>query len=140
MKRFLVLFLLLFLPSFANAKTPIEIISILDGDTVRAKIDNNKFDIRLIGIDCAETSKNNRAYKQAYLQNKDIDEILKEGKNAKKYLEFLLKKSKTTSFEFKGLDDYKRVLGVLYFGEININKKLKQDGYCKEYIYSSPHL
>ena len=41
--------------SYAASKTPVKIVKILDGDTIRAKINDNIFSIRLIGIDCYET-------------------------------------------------------------------------------------
>src|SRR5699024_8400389 len=110
--------------SYAASKTPVKIVKILDGDTIRAKINDNIFSIRLIGIDCYETTPNNRAYKQAYNNNLTIGEVIKNGKFSKKYLINLYKKSNVQTFEFMGLDYYKRPLGVLYFDDVNINQKM----------------
>lgn len=64
MKKFLLLLTLLSLPAFAAI--PIEVLEVYDGDTIKVKVNNgNDFLIRLQGIDCYETSKINRAYKQA---------------------------------------------------------------------------
>lgn len=119
--------------SYAVSKTPVKIVKILDGDTIRAKINDNIFSIRLIGIDCYETTPNNRAYKQAYNNNLTIDEVIKNGKFSKKYLINLYKKSNVQTFEFMGLDYYKRPLGVLYFDDVNINQKMLNHGGCLKF-------
>ncbi|MBE7707687.1 MAG: thermonuclease family protein [Cyanobacteria bacterium SIG27] len=41
----------------------------------------------------------------------------------------------TASFEFRGIDKYSRVLGILYFDDTNINQKLIDEKYCKVYKY-----
>ena len=119
--------------SYAASKTPVRIVKILDGDTVRAKINDNIFSIRLIGIDCYETTPNNRAYRQAYNNNLTIDEVIKNGKFSKKYLINLYKNSNVQTFEFMGLDYYKRPLGVLYFDDVNINQKMLNHGGCLKF-------
>lgn len=133
---FLLVFVMVNCSYSLSVKIPIELITILDGDTIIARINDNKFSIRLSGIDCYETSKINRAYKQAYNDNLSIDNVIKKGLAAKNYLEELYRKSKKdVYFEFQGLDNYKRVLGILYFDELNVNDELKNAGYCKVYIY-----
>lgn len=119
--------------SYAASKTPVKIVKILDGDTIRAKINDNIFSIRLIGIDCYETTPNNRAYRQAYNNNLTIDEVIKNGKFSKKFLINLYKKSNVQTFEFMGLDYYKRPLGVLYFDDVNINQKMLNHGGCLKF-------
>lgn len=119
--------------SYAASKTPVRIVKILDGDTVRAKINDNIFSIRLIGIDCYETTPNNRAYKQAYNNNLTIGEVIKNGKFSKKFLINLYKNSNVQTFEFMGLDYYKRPLGVLYFDDVNINQKMLNHGGCLKF-------
>ena len=89
----ILIFFLVVTPSCAASKTPVRIVKILDGDTVRAKINDNIFSIRLIGIDCYETTPNNRAYKQAYNNNLTIDEVIKNGKFSKKYFIYIYYKS-----------------------------------------------
>lgn len=139
MKNFLTisLFLLLFAQTaaFADVRTPVELVRISDGDTVVARIDKNEFKIRLIGIDCYETAKINRAYKQAYQNNLSIEEVVTKGLDSKRYLEELYAQNKNskTAIEFKGLDIYNRVLGVLDFDKLNVNKNLKLHGGCMMY-------
>lgn len=114
MKKILILLTILFLSLSAHASIPIEVLKIYDGDTIKAKINSgNKFSIRLQGIDCYETSKIHRVYKQAYVNNIEIDEVIKKGNNAKTYLKNLYKNSNTAIFDFMRVDKYGRVLGVV---------------------------
>ncbi len=133
--RLLLILLVFSQATFADVRTPVELVRISDGDTVVARIDKNEFKIRLIGIDCYETAKINRAYKQAYQNNLSIDEVVDKGLNSKRYLEELYAQNKNskTSIEFKGLDIYNRVLGVLYFDKLNVNENLKLHGGCMMY-------
>ncbi len=103
---------------------------------MEAKIDKNKpFKIRLIDIDCYETSKIHRAYKQAYCNHKSIDDVIAAGLDSKKYLQNLYdnNKSNGTYLEFKGIDIYGRALGILYFDTLNVNENLKNSGGCLNY-------
>ncbi len=121
---------------FANEQIKIKLVKIIDGDTIIGKIDKNEFSIRLNGIDCYETSKINRAYKQAYTENLSISEVVKKGNYAKTYVKYLYKQSnKNVYLEFKGLDTYKRVLGILYFDRLNINDELINKNICNVYNY-----
>lgn len=122
---------------FADTRTPIQITKITDGDTIEAKINNNPFIIRLIGIDCYETCKIHRAYHQAYDNNISIDDVIVRGLESKKYLQQLYKSnhSKQSLFEFRGVDKYGRALGILYFNDINVNQKLLENGGCMKYEY-----
>jgi len=136
MKFLYLIFILFLFCNSAFADIPIEIIKIYDGDTILAKIENNKFPIRLYGIDCYEISANNRAYKQAYLENLNIKEVTEKGKFSKKYLKKLLLNTKIANFEFKGLDNYKRVLGIIYLDQKNINNLMLKEGFCTPYSVS----
>lgn len=134
MNKFLILFALLFLP--AHASIPIEVLKVYDGDTIKVKLDSgNKFSIRLQGIDCYETSRIHRAYKQAYEGKVNIDEVIKKGNEAKSFLKSLYKKSNDISFDFMGVDKYGRVLGIVYFDNLNINEELLKKKVCMPYVF-----
>ncbi len=137
MKKFLLLIgFLLSTVSFASERIPIIITKIIDGDTVRVKMQSeNKFALRLAGIDCYETHLSHRAKSQAYDDKLNVDEIIKKGMSAKEYLKELKNNTKDISFEFRGIDKYSRVLGILYFDDTNINQKLIDEKYCKVYKY-----
>ena len=109
---------------------------VLDGDTVKVTFESgNKFSIRLIGIDCFETEPIHRAYKQAYYSHLSIDQVIYKGNQAKIHLENLHKRATHISFVFQGVDKYGRVLGILYFGNLNINQHLLDKGLCLPYVY-----
>ena len=119
-----------------TAKIPITRMKVLDGDTVKVTFESgNKFSIRLIGIDCFETEPIHRAYKQAYYSHLSIDQVIYKGCEAKIYLENIYKNAKNISFVFQGVDKYGRVLGILYFDNININQHLLDKGLCLPYVY-----
>ena len=120
MKYITVLLIFFFASSsvFAHetVKIPVQLVKMIDGDTITAKIDDNEFDIRLKGIDCFEIKKKDRAYKQAYLNNLKIDKVIQMGKSSKEFLEKLYNNSaKNVFFEFEGIDFYGRALGYVYF-------------------------
>lgn len=119
-----------------QSKISIKNLKVLDGDTVKVTFESgNKFSIRLIGIDCFETEPIHRAYKQAYYSHLSIDQVIYKGCEAKNYLENLYKNAKNISFVFQGIDKYGRVLGILYFDNININQHLLDKGLCLPYVY-----
>lgn len=135
-KIFIVVALLSLLSSYADSKTPITILKIIDGDTLEVHTNNkNKFSLRLFEIDCYETSQSHRAKSQAYDDKINLADVIDKGLNAKKYLRKIKNNAKEISFEFKGIDKYGRVLGVLYLDNININQKLIDEKYCKIYKY-----
>ena len=119
----------------AESKIPIEIVKITDGDTIQAKLEKNKFAIRLIGVDCYETSKIHRAYTQAYINHLSVEEVVNRGNRSKLYLEKLYRENKNFFLDFKGVDKYGRVLGIIYFDKLNINEELLKNGGCMIYNY-----
>jgi len=141
MRKLLVLVLVLLfifsLPVLAETKTPIKIVSISDGDSLKAQIDKNEFRVRLVDIDCYETCKIHRAYRQAYDNGITIDEVVKRGNESKQYLlDLYLKNNKKNVFlEFRGIDKYGRALGILYFGTMNVNEEMKKHGGCMVYEF-----
>lgn len=88
-----------------------------DGDTVvLLDADNTQHKIRLNGIDAPENG-------QPY------------GDKSKEYLTGLIARKEVT-VEVKGKDRYKRILGVVYLGEVNINAEMIRAGYAWNYKYS----
>ena len=127
---FIILGLFLTLPSYA--KTKIEVLKVYDGDTILAKISDNTFRIRLIGIDCFEGSVSDRAVWQAKKYNMTVDEVVSYGNFAGDILKGKLNK-KDVYFAFRGIDKYNRALGILYVDDVNINNELLKTPYCKVY-------
>jgi len=128
MKYNLIICFLLFFTLFAEAKTRVKLLYVIDGDTVKIEAPGTleKRSFRLDDIDTYETKKINRAYKQAYANKITIDEVIRRGKRQKKYLEKLLKNKKIYIVTSEKKDRYKRLTGTLYAGKININKKIQK--------------
>jgi micrococcal nuclease len=127
-----------------NAKTStktsagmVKVLKITDGDTIVVILGANKEKVRLIGIDCPETSKNNRAFRQAYEAKLNIDEVVKRGKIAKERLRKIINASNDeVTLIIEGKDRYERILGRIYDSQNNdIGKKLANEGYCLPYTY-----
>lgn len=118
-------------------KIVIDVVKIIDGDTMKVKLENNTFSVRLVGIDCFESAEvnNYRAYKQAYENKIEITNVIQHGIRSTNYVKDLYKNSKKQYLEFKGLDKYKRVLGVIYFDDLNVNEELLKKNICPSYIY-----
>lgn len=110
------LFVLIFLASgdFFSGK----VIRVSDGDTiVILTADNTQTRIRLDGIDCPETG-------QDY------------GQKAKQFVADLCA-GKTIKIENKGIDRYKRVLGVVIVDGVNVNEELVRNGLAWHYKHFS---
>lgn len=137
-KIILLLVIVLGLAVYAEERVQVTLFRVYDGDTIEVINENNqKENIRLIGIDCYETSTNNRAYKQAYENKLSIEQVVAGGTKAKLALIELFKtnKSKKLYLERHGKDHYNRTLGIIYLGKININKYMLESGNALEYKY-----
>ncbi len=123
---------------FAAQTESIRITKITDGDTVKGIVNGKEISIRLSGIDCYETSKRDRAYKQAYLNKMTIEEVVQRGKDSKEILTNLLKTNNNITIEFTDIDKrYKRNVGILYAGEVNVNEYMMQKGGCMCFEYKN---
>lgn len=125
------------LPLYADSLTPITITKIYDGDTVQAEVEGEVFLVRLKGVDCYETMRISRAYRQAYEEKITIEEVVERGEKSKEYLSGLFNQvgKDRIYFQFQGVDRYSRALGVLYFGRVNVNKEMINGGGCLVYEY-----
>lgn len=113
-----ILVLLLLFPILLSAQTlKGKVVRVSDGDTVvLLDADNTQHKIRLNGIDAPENG-------QPY------------GDKSKEYLSNLIA-GKEVIVEVKGKDRYKRILGVVYSGEVNVNAEMIRAGYAWNYKYS----
>ena len=116
---------ILFALSFpAHAATPRTFVAkvdrISDGDTVIATSDNGtKLRIRLLGIDAPEITHGTKAG-QPY------------GEEVRDYLDHLIG-GKTVRVDAYGPDKYKRVLGVVWDEQVNVNLLMVAMGYAEVY-------
>lgn len=113
-----ILVLLFLFPIFLSAQTlKGKVVRVSDGDTVvLLDADNTQQKIRLHSMDAPENG-------QPY------------GDKSKEYLSSLIA-GKTVVIDMKGTDQYKRILGVVYLGDTNINAEMIRAGYAWNYKYS----
>ena len=107
---------------------------ITDGDTIKAVVNGENESIRLLDIDCFETSKNPRAIWQSEYYHKSIGDILKQGFYSKQRLEDKLKGKKELVLKWKQRDKYKRILGKIYLDDEDINEYMLKNGGCQQYV------
>lgn len=142
MKRFIItMLILLSVTEIVTANACLEnikITKITDGDTVRGIVNGKEMSIRLSGIDCYETSKRDRAYKQAYLNKMSIEDVVKKGKESKEILTNLLKNNNNITVRFTDVDKrYNRNVGIIYAGNLNVNDYMVQNGGCMMFEYKN---
>lgn len=117
MRNFLLL-LSFFIPILLSAHVlKGKIVGVSDGDTVMLlDSSNTQYKIRLDEIDAPESG-------QAY------------GKRAKEYLSDLIF-GKIVTIEYTKKDRYKRILGIIYLNDKNINEEMVKAGYAWRYYYN----
>lgn len=120
------------LPSYASLES-IDIVKVCDGDTIKVRCGGEVFNLRLAGIDCYETGKINRAYKQAYLDKITIEEVVERGKFSKEYLRKRLQESKDFKVKITDTGRYGRPVGILYSDGVDMNSELIRKGGCFPY-------
>ncbi len=108
-KFFFLIFLIATVFNVHGKTVKVKIIHVIDGDTVIARtVKNSKMKIRLIGIDAPEKNQQH-------------------GKDSKKYLDQLIS-SKIVSVLISNKDKYRRHLGTIFIGKINVNLELVKSG------------
>lgn len=134
MKRFAFLFLTVVFFLFAFVKeNPCEVTYVYDGDTFSCRLENGKeIKVRLIGIDTPEVHENRRAYGQTRYFG-SLDEVLSWGREAKYFVEELLKLYKIVYLELdvQKTDKYGRILAYVWLPDgTMLNELLLREGYA----------
>jgi micrococcal nuclease len=120
--------------SLAQTKTEATVITVVDGDTLRLRIGQDRELLRLIGIDTPETRINKRAEKQAERNFTDTDTIIKLGERAKSAVNGMAPVGTRIRVEFdvERRDHYGRLLGYVYLPDGSmLNEKILSMGYGK---------
>jgi micrococcal nuclease len=137
-KSFLILGLLAglttsFLTSLSFAREPIrtvigKVTKVSDGDTIQITTpEQTKLRVRLYGMDAPETPKINQ---RTGLVNKPGQPY---GKESWKALEGKIM-GKQVRLDILDIDKYKRMVGMIWIGNRNINLEMVQEGYAEAYI------
>ena len=108
----------------------IEVIRVIDGDTIEIK-----HSVRLNDIDCYENKNNRRSNWQAKEYNKTKAEVIEAGKQSQQTLQDLINENKDNLYiDVKRLDRHKRLLGDVYIGngknKKSINDYMLKSGGC----------
>lgn len=113
--------------------------AVVDGDTVRVKIDGRGVEsVRLIGIDTPESRENKKARKDAERSGSDLKVILAQGEEATNHLKTLLPKGTMVKLEsdVQSHDRYGRRLAYIYLSDGSmLNEKIIRDGYASLMTY-----
>lgn len=113
--------------------------TVVDGDTVRVKIDGVGVEsVRLIGIDTPESRDNKKARKDAERSGSDLNVILEQGKKATEHLRAILPKDTAVKLEsdVQSHDRYGRRLAYIYLTDgTMLNEKMVRDGYANLMTY-----
>ena len=103
---------------------------VIDWDTIRVFINWESTKVRLIWIDAPESNDTRYGYTECY------------GQASSNYLTNLLS-NKTVWLEYDSSqwksDKYDRILAYIFLNWENINKKIIEDGYAREYTYNLPY-
>jgi len=116
-----------------NRKISATVIRVIDGDTLKIAINKKIESLRLIGIDAPESRKNKKAYRDISRMNKDLDTIIKMGKQSTEYVKTLLKPGDIifVEFDIQLRDKYGRLLGYIYLDDgIMLNEEILKAGYA----------
>lgn len=120
-----------------NSRYSCEVLKVYDGDTFKCKLESGEeVKVRLIGVDTPESSKNQKAYRDAERTRTDVEEIVAMGKEAKRFTESILKKGTKVVLEtdVQVFDKYGRVLAYVYLPEGKmLNLLLIEEGYATAY-------
>ena len=140
MKKYFIVFIISII-SFSNINcfaaihnSKFKVHRIIDADTIQI-IDSNREirTVRLLGIDCPETSRNTKCRKES-----DCEEQIPKGLKAKARAKELY--TNTVTYQFVKKDVYHRDLGYIYNSSgQDIGLTLLQENLCKDYSYKYPH-
>jgi micrococcal nuclease len=136
MKRFLILAVAIAISLTAVLMATgkkVEVVSIIDGDTIKVLYNGKKESVRLIGIDAPESRKNGKAFKDSARTSRDINVIIEQGREAKKYVRTLVTKGDEVRLEFdvEKRDRYRRLLAYVYLADGRmLNDVIIRNGYA----------
>jgi endonuclease YncB( thermonuclease family) len=116
MTKYIVLLILsLFFVSDKNLSG--KVVKVTDGDTITVLTSNNKQEkVRLDGIDAPE-------------KGQDF------GEKSRQYLASLVA-GKTVRIQYRNKDQYGRILGTVYIGNMNVNEAMVREGLAWQYYYN----
>lgn len=129
-----ILFCLFLLSLPALAFSPATCLRVVDGDTLKVRIDDRQESVRLIGIDTPESRVNKKAFRDAQRSRQDVDTITGMGKRAEAFTKTLVRKGDVIRLEFdvQQRDRYRRLLAYVYLDDGKmLNEEIVKAGYAQ---------
>ncbi|MFN4220159.1 MAG: thermonuclease family protein [bacterium] len=124
--------------NFFDNKEKVELIKVIDGDTLLVRSNKEEFKVRLIGIDTPESSYNKKLIRDSQKTSKNTQEILEMGRKSKEFTKKLVSSSKYLYLEYdvQTYDKYNRKLAYVYLDNKEmLNYILIREGYAKVYTF-----
>lgn len=121
--------------SFAE-QSIVDVVHVVDGDTIKIRHNNKTENVRMIGVDAPEVYENSRLYRESKKYGLDVKTSLKLGRRARDFLIEQLKFSKKVKLEFdvEKRDQYGRMLAYIYTPDnIELNALLVEKGLIRSY-------
>ena len=126
----------------ANASAPplvsAKVLKIIDGDTLVVRLVGHKERLRLIGIDCPESTVNEKTRQDSAKTGADIRQITAMGRQATKFVRSLVGAGDFVGLEFDAQqrDKYGRLLAYVYLPDGRmLNEVIAQEGYAHLLTY-----
>ncbi len=119
-------------------KVTAKLVRVIDGDTLVVELRGHRERVRLIGIDTPECKDNPKAYRDSRRSGVSLEEIIEAGKQAKRYVEDLLKPGTilTLEFDVQKRDKYGRLLAYVYLEDGRmLNELLIREGLALVYTF-----
>lgn len=138
---FIILFSLVFFifqRAYSSADGKSIILKIIDGDTLLVEYKGKKENVRLIGIDTPESRLNRKALKDAQKGHEHIENIIKSGQEATRFVRSLIKPGDEVHLEFDAQirDKYGRLLAYVYLPDGRLlNEEILKAGYAQLLTY-----
>jgi endonuclease YncB( thermonuclease family) len=123
----------LFFASLSSAREPIRTVTgtvtkVSDGDTIHVTTpEKTKLRVRVYGIDAPETPKINQRTGRVNKPGQPY------GEESWKALEGKIM-GKKIKLDIMDIDQYKRMVGIIWIGSRNINLEMVQEGYAEAYV------
>lgn len=118
----------------AADRIPATVVKVYDGDTLLCRFDGREEKVRLIGVDCPESSDNSKHRRDERLDCcHNSDELIEHGKKAKEFTEHFAGVGKMVELELdvQERDVYGRVLAYVWVDGDMLNSALLREGHAK---------
>ncbi|MDW8032325.1 MAG: thermonuclease family protein [Aquificaceae bacterium] len=117
--------------------TPCVVTRVVDGDTFQCRLGSGEeVKVRLVGIDTPESSPNPKARRESERGGRSMEEIIRMGKEAKRFTENHLRSGERVYLEFdlQRTDRYGRLLAYVWLSDRKmLNELLVREGYAQVY-------